>query len=96
MRGVRFEDLLAIVDFLYFGETNVFQENLDSFLSIAEELQLKGLMGKGGVDEVMAQPEPVPMPRKGNKIHKKEANDTKSSGLLQTSSNEKVLKGGYR
>ena len=40
------EVLLAIVDFLYHGESNVFQENLDSFLAIAEELQLKGLMGK--------------------------------------------------
>ena len=38
-------DLLAILDFLYHGEANVFQENLDSFLAIAEELQLKGLMG---------------------------------------------------
>ena len=40
------EYLLAIVDFLYCGEANVFQDNLDSFLAIAEELQLKGLMGK--------------------------------------------------
>ena len=56
MRGVKFEDLLAIIDFLYFGETNVFQENLDSFLSIAEELQLKGLMGKTGRGEKNAQP----------------------------------------
>merc|ERR1712243_184982 len=40
------EDLLAIVDFLYCGEAKVFQEDLDSFLSIADELQLKGLMGK--------------------------------------------------
>ena len=46
MRGMKSEDLLAIVDFLYRGEANVFQENLDSFLAIAEELQLKGLMGK--------------------------------------------------
>ena len=45
MRGVKSEDLLAIVDFLYYGEANVYQENLDSFLAIAEELQLKGLMG---------------------------------------------------
>ena len=45
------EDLLAIVDFLYRGEANVFQENLDSFLAIAEELQLKGLMGK--TDEIV-------------------------------------------
>ena len=46
MRGIRSDDLLAIVDFLYRGEANVFQENLDSFLAVAEELQLKGLMGK--------------------------------------------------
>ena len=46
MRGMKSEDLLAIVDFLYRGEANVFQENLDSFLAVAEELQLKGLIGK--------------------------------------------------
>ena len=46
MRGVKSIDLLAIIDFLYLGEANVFQKNLDSFLAIAEELQLKGLMEK--------------------------------------------------
>ena len=46
MRGLRSEDLEAIIDFLYCGEANVFQENLGSFLAIAEELQLKGLIGK--------------------------------------------------
>ena len=46
MKGAKFEDLLAIVDFLYFGEANVFQENLDAFLSLAEELKLKGLTGQ--------------------------------------------------
>ena len=43
---MRSDDLLAIVDFLYRGEAKVFQENLDSFLAIAEELQLQGLSGK--------------------------------------------------
>ena len=38
--------MLAIVDFLYCGEANVYQENLDSFLAIAEELKLKGLTGQ--------------------------------------------------
>ena len=42
---MKFDDLTGIVDFLYFGEANVFQENLDTFLAIAEELQLKGLDG---------------------------------------------------
>ena len=45
MRGLKSEDLLAIMDFLYFGEANVLQENLDSFLALAEELKLKGLTG---------------------------------------------------
>ena len=43
MKGIKYEDLLAIVDFMYNGETNIFQENLDSFLSIAEDLSMKGL-----------------------------------------------------
>ena len=51
MRGVKFDDLTAIVDFLYCGETNVFQEDLDSFLAIAEELKLKGLMGQQTTEE---------------------------------------------
>ena len=51
MRGVKSIDLLAMVDFLYHGEANVFQENLDSFLCIAEELQLKGLQGSKGQHE---------------------------------------------
>ena len=46
MRGLKSEDLMAIVDFLYCGQANICQENLDSFLAIAEELQLKGLVGK--------------------------------------------------
>ena len=43
MRGVKSKDLVTITQLLYQGEANVYQENLDSFLAIAEELQLKGL-----------------------------------------------------
>ena len=45
MRGLKFDNLVAILDFLYHGEANIYQENLDSFLVIAEELKLKGLTG---------------------------------------------------
>ena len=51
MRGIKTEDLRAIVDFLYCGEANVFQENLDSFLAITGELELKGLMGGNQEEE---------------------------------------------
>ena len=43
LKGVKFEDLQSILDFLYVGEVNVAQENLNSFLTVAEELQIKGL-----------------------------------------------------
>ena len=46
MRGVKSDDVLAIIDFLYRGEANIFQDNLDSFLAVAEELQLKGRVAK--------------------------------------------------
>ena len=45
MRGMKSEDLLAIIDFLYYGEADIYQESLDVFLNIAEEIQLKGLNG---------------------------------------------------
>ena len=51
MRGLKSEDLLAIIDFLYLGEANVEQENLDSFLGLAEELRLKGLTGTDNSDK---------------------------------------------
>ena len=34
MRGLRSENLIAIVDFLYHGKANVHQENHDSFLAL--------------------------------------------------------------
>ena len=51
MKGVKGDDLLAMVEFLYSGEANVGQENLDTFLALAEELKLKGLNGNEGEGE---------------------------------------------
>ena len=50
MRGVISVDLEAVINFLYFGEANISQENLESFLAIAQELQLKGLDGQTTAD----------------------------------------------
>ena len=46
MRRVTSEVLLAILDFLYLGETSLPEQGLDFFLALAQELQLKGLSGK--------------------------------------------------
>ena len=42
MRGMRSEDLVAIVDFMYHGEVSIHQDNVDNFICIAEELKIKG------------------------------------------------------
>ena len=46
MKGMKARSLTAIIDFLYLGEANVYQEELEDFLAQAEVLQLKGLDGK--------------------------------------------------
>jgi len=48
LRGVSYLDLCAVVDFIYRGEVSVAQEQLNSFLAVAEDLQIKGLTQKKG------------------------------------------------
>ena len=43
MRDIKSDIITSMVDFLYHGEARLFQEDLDSFLALATELQLKGL-----------------------------------------------------
>ena len=43
LRGVKYKDLVSILNFMYHGEVNVAQEELNAFLSVAEDLQVKGL-----------------------------------------------------
>jgi len=43
LKGVKFAELQAVLNFMYQGEVNVAQEDLNSFLSVAEELKVKGL-----------------------------------------------------
>ena len=50
-------DFSSILDFLYLGEANVYQEDLDSFLVIAEEIQLKGLTKQSSKDLIQDEEE---------------------------------------
>ena len=63
MRGLKAKDLGSILDFIYHGEANIYQADLDGFLALAEELQLKGLSGpkqdnKDSIHEYLALEEP--------------------------------------
>ena len=46
-------DLKNIMDYIYNGEVQIFQDNLDRFLSIAQRLKLEGLIGSNE-----AEPDP--------------------------------------
>ena len=43
LKGVKFNELVSVLDFIYKGETNITQDLLQQFLQLAKELNLKGL-----------------------------------------------------
>ena len=61
--GVSSEDLGFILDYIYFGEINIFQEQLDSFLETAKKLDINGLMksieNETNNEKYMNQKEPI-------------------------------------
>ena len=50
--GISSEDLKNIMDYMYNGEVQIYQENLDRFLAIAQRLKLEGLIGSDTDKEV--------------------------------------------
>ena len=40
LRGIKYESILAILNFMYNGEVNIAQAELSSFLAVAEDLQV--------------------------------------------------------
>jgi len=44
LKGVKFTDLEAIMQFMYLGEVDVVSANLDTFLDVGKELEVKGLI----------------------------------------------------
>ena len=51
MRGVRPEDLLSVLDFMYHGQASVAEAELERFLEVAEDLQVRGLLLNGDGDK---------------------------------------------
>jgi len=45
--GITVSQVEALLSFMYYGEVNIAQEDLQSFLKVAEELEVKGLVGAG-------------------------------------------------
>ncbi|KAG4068313.1 hypothetical protein HA402_007833 [Bradysia odoriphaga] len=54
-KNVKYEDLLAIIEFMYQGEVNVQQESLSSFLNTAEMLAVQGLTDTTNPDTLIVK-----------------------------------------
>jgi len=63
MKGVKYTDLQAVLNFMYHGEVNVAQEELNSFLSVAEDLRVKGLTQNTAEAKQPKRSEPAVVPR---------------------------------
>ena len=46
LKGMKAETLESVIDFLYRGEVNIYQQDLNDFLAVADELKFKGLTGQ--------------------------------------------------
>ena len=55
MKDVKLSQLQAITDFMYQGRVNVEQKELDAFLALARELQIKGLIENESVEEYQVE-----------------------------------------
>ena len=60
LKGYHSRVFASILDFLYCGEANVLQEDLDSFLAIADDIKLKGLTGQTSSDMLEEQEKSKP------------------------------------
>merc|ERR1712013_804869 len=64
-------DMVAILNFMYHGEVNVNQEDLQMFLAAAEELRIKGLSQASNDSKLQVAPTPTPPPVRANHLLRK-------------------------
>lgn len=65
LKDVRYDEMKALLEFMYRGEVSVDQENLSSLLKVAEGLKIKGLADVNESQSGMSAPPsrlPLPMP----------------------------------
>jgi len=70
LKGIKYEDVLAVLNFMYHGEVNIAQDELNSFLAVAEDLQVKGLtQGNNTSSSSNTSPPTLPSKRSHSQDH---------------------------
>merc|ERR1712106_123094 len=81
LKGVEFTDLQSVLNFMYHGEVNVAQEELNSFLSVAEDLQVKGLTQNKSSSQ--ASPQQQKQEQSKPRFSKQHSNNPATSNPIQ-------------
>jgi len=63
LKGVKYTDLQSVLNFMYHGEVNVAQEELNSFLAVAEDLRVKGLTQNQSSSHQSSSKQPASYPQ---------------------------------
>ena len=89
MKGIKYDDLKNIIDFVYNGEAKIDAQDINRFLEAAKELQIKGL----APDEVTVDSETEKETRKNVKqvLNKSMKVEEISEEKTNTESNEYIL-----
>ena len=84
LRGVQLNDLAAVMDYIYLGEARMPQEDLQSFLLLANDLQLKGLESKQTNEKTLVSDvqstSGIPRSTRDPKVYLETLSDFKESG----------------
>ncbi|XP_037035556.1 longitudinals lacking protein isoform X3 [Bradysia coprophila] len=90
LKDIKFQELRAMMDYMYRGEVNISQDQLAALLKAAESLQIKGLSeSRGGStqkNENVVQKQPVPVVSKSGLTieHKRPANKHPTSAATES------------
>ena len=88
LSGVNSINLGFILDYIYHGEVNIYQEQLDSFLESAQKLEIEGLLGGDTEDsqesfhkgEIMSQ-QPEESIKQANNYHYNKVEETSLASI---------------
>ena len=83
LEGLNQSDLNNILDYIYYGEIQIHQHDLDRFLGIAERLKLEGLIGFGGEQQPEEDDKTIIIMEDDCLVPKKERKVIKDVGLIE-------------
>ena len=91
LEGLNQSDLNNVLDYIYHGEIQIYQHDLDRFLGIAERLKLEGLMGGGIQNEDDGKTEPIVEEKVSTPLHNVVVSNSEDKTTRYARKAEKVM-----